>query len=96
MYAIKQDENQIKKTAKGIKRSVMNEIDFEQYFHALIDKTKTTHNFFSIRSFKHQLYTINQKKIGLSCFDDKRYILNNNIQTRAHGNYINGYQTNKS
>jgi hypothetical protein len=96
MYAIKQDGNQIKKIAKGIKKSVINEIDFEQYFHALIDKTKTTHNYFSIRSFKHQLYTINQKKIGLSCFDDKRYILNNNIQTRAHGNYINGYKTNKS
>jgi hypothetical protein len=91
LYAIKQNDNQVNKTAKGIKKNIINEIDFDQYYNTLLHQSKTFHNFYNIRSLKHQLYTIKQTKKGLSSFDDKRYVLNNNINTQAYGNYLNGY-----
>lgn len=41
----------------------------------------------SIRSFKHQLMTIKTIKLALNSFDDKRVVLNDCIQTLAHGHY---------
>ena len=35
----------------------------------------------------HELYTIEVSKIGLSCFDDKRYILSDGFTSYAYGHY---------
>ena len=40
-----------------------------------------------IRSYGHQLYTIKMCKIGLSPYDDKRYVLCNGRDTLAYGHY---------
>ena len=40
-----------------------------------------------IRSFNHQLYSIALSKIGLSPYDDKRYILPNGWDTVADGHF---------
>jgi len=36
---------------------------------------------------KHHLFTTHSVKKGLSCYDDKRYILDDNINTLAYGHY---------
>ena len=36
------------------------------------------------QSKKHKIGTYDVNKISLSCFDDKRYILNDGITTLAH------------
>ena len=41
----------------------------------------------SIRSDRHRIYTYHIDKIGLSGFDDKRYILEDGITTLAHGHH---------
>lgn len=43
----------------------------------------------TFRSQKHVIFTINQRKVGLTRYDDKRYILSDGISTRAHGNFRN-------
>ena len=43
----------------------------------------------TFRSHKHVIYTINQRKVGLTRYDDKRFILSDGISTRAHGNFEN-------
>ena len=40
-----------------------------------------------IRSQKHKMYTMTMNKISLSAYDDKRYILNDGIQSYAYDNY---------
>ncbi|XP_050526079.1 uncharacterized protein LOC126896928 isoform X1 [Daktulosphaira vitifoliae] len=41
----------------------------------------------SIRSFEHEVRTLRTTKLALNRFDDKRYTLNNRIDTLAHGHY---------
>ena len=59
---------------KTIKKTLMNE---EQMRH----KMRT------IRSVMHKLQSFEINKISLSCFDNKRYILNNGINSYAYGHY---------
>ena len=41
-----------------------------------------------IRSKNHKLGCYEINKISLSCFDDKRYILDNGIKSYAYGHYL--------
>ena len=42
----------------------------------------------TFRSYDHEMYTIDTKKMSLNAFDNKRYLVNS-IDTRAHGHYLN-------
>jgi hypothetical protein len=43
----------------------------------------------SLRSYDHNIFTQTQTKVALSPFDDKRFMLDDCIQTRPHGHYLN-------
>ena len=50
--------------------------------------SKQIHNTMkTIRSQDHQLCSCEINKISLSCFDDKRYLHNNGIDSHAYGHY---------
>ena len=57
----------------------------DEYFNVLKGKKIVRHKMKTILSEKHSVgsYVIN--KIRLSCFDDKRYILDDGINTLAYG-----------
>ena len=79
-------------TAKGVKRSfVKNKLRFENYRQALFANTKADmqqHATFSaIRSFDHQLATVEITKASLCPVDNKRYVLPDNVRTLAHGHF---------
>jgi hypothetical protein len=40
-----------------------------------------------IRSFDHNIYTVNVTKVSLSAYDDKRYILDDGVTSYAYGNF---------
>jgi hypothetical protein len=76
MYCIKINGKNIK-TAKGVKKSVVEQsLHFEDYLNCLMNNVQTEHYFKSINSRAHSVKTFHQKKISLSPFDDKRYLLN--------------------
>lgn len=77
-----------KKTAKGIKKCVIKQhTRHEHYKQCLFDKTIHMSSMNQIRSYDHQLYNIAINKLGLSPFDDKRYILEDGISSLAYGHW---------
>ena len=40
-----------------------------------------------IKSFNHELYTVKETKLALTAFNDKRYILEDGITSKAYGHY---------
>lgn len=79
MYAIKIDsaiKHEIK-AAKGVKKYVIDQnLNFQDYEMCLLESKQEEHEFLTIRSKSHQVYTSHESKISLSPFDDKRWLLN--------------------
>lgn len=64
------------KVAKGVSRPVvMTGLRFDSFLRCLTDNVIYEHEFKSIRSFSHSVYTTNQSKISLSPFEDKRFLV---------------------
>ena len=79
-----------KKTAKGIKRATIRQtLKHAMYKDALYNNQVSYASMKTIRSYRHKLFSIAQNKQALSPFDDKRYVLQNKVITRAHGHYRN-------
>ena len=79
-----------KKTAKGIKKSVIRKsLSHAAYRDVLLNEevTKATMNL--IRSARHKLFSITCNKLALSAYDDKRYVLEDKFWTQPHGHYLN-------
>jgi hypothetical protein len=91
MYSIPYTENNKlveKKTAKGTKKSVTKrKLRHAGYRECLFEKRQTMASMNQIRSESHEIHSIKLNKIGLSPYDDKRYILNDGMNTLAYGHY---------
>ena len=88
MYSYIKDNNKGGKTAKGIKKNIIkNNIKHEDYKNVLINNKQIHHTMKTIRSSKHQLGSYEINKVSLSCFDDKRYIANDGINSFSYGHY---------
>ena len=75
-------------TAKGIKTNVIKkDMMHEDYKNTLLNEEQMRHKMRTVRSVKHKLQSFEINKISLSCFDDKRYIHNDGINSYAYGHY---------
>ena len=88
LYSYKMFEGEESKKCKGIKKSVVKKsITHEDYKKCLLTGEKQLRKQNIIRSYKHEVYTEEVNKIALSANDDKRYILEDGINTFALGHY---------
>ena len=88
MYSYMKDNQTGEKTAKGIKKIVIKKnITHENYKETLFNNKQMHHKMKTIRSQNHQLGSYEINKVSLSCFDDKRYILENGITSYTYGHY---------
>ena len=88
MYSYIKDNQKGERTAKGIKKNIIkNDIKHINYKETLFNKKQMYHKMKTIRSQNHQLGSYEINKVSLSCFDDKRYILEDGINSYAHGHY---------
>ena len=87
MYSLNVMGGESKKTSKGVKKKVVAGIPHQSYRNGLLNRSIMYSKMNQIRSYNHALYSIEQKKISLSPFDDKRYVLKNGMGTLAHGHY---------
>ena len=80
MYSIKKIDGEEHNTAKGV--SIAFESD--KYKNVLFNKKILRHKMKILQSKKHKLGTYEIDKISLSCFDDKRYVLDDGIHTVSY------------
>ena len=81
MYSILDESSNEKTTNKGHNAF----IEFQEFYDTLFTKKILRHTMRAIESKNHNLGTNETNKRSLSCFDDKRYILKNGINTLAYG-----------
>ena len=80
MYAIKKIDGRETNTAKGA--SIATE--FNEFEDVFSNKKIIRHKMKRIQAKKHKIGTYEIDKISLSCFDDKRYVLDDGIHTLAY------------
>jgi len=71
--------------AKGVKASAVRTITFQDYYNCLFNEEILKCNQVLIRSRKHNVCTEVQKKVALSPYDDKRFIIPGSTNTLPHG-----------
>ena len=90
MYSLHVGQGQNPKiTAKGIKKSyVKKNVKHNQFLQALQSKVCSKATFCNIRSSNHVLQTLEMTKVCLNAYDDKRYILDDGVNTLAFGHHM--------
>ena len=79
MYSIKNIDGKESNTTKGVNLTT----EFNEFKNILFKKKIMRHKMKRIHRKKHKLGTYEINKISLSCFDDKRFVLNDGIHTLA-------------
>ena len=84
MYSLIGVDNEEVKKAKGLNKNVVKKIRHKEYIEILFNKKMIRHKIKRIQSKLHRIGTYDVCKISLSCFDDKRYILDDGINSLAY------------
>ena len=80
MYSMKNIDGKESNTAKGVNIAT----EFNEFKDTLFNKKIIRHKMRRIQGKKHKVGTYEINKISLSCFDDKRFVLNDGIHTLAY------------
>ena len=86
LYSIAMGDHQ-KLSAKGTTKHAQKSLQHSVFFRILAKETLLRTLNYTINSDKHNLFTLQTTKISLSCFDDKRYIMPNGVDTLPFGHY---------
>ena len=83
---IVEDETHEHLKCKGVKKSASDkQLTHNDYKNTLFNRINKNITQNCIRSYKHQLYSIRQTKIGISYNDDKVFVCDDNIHTYTFG-----------
>ena len=66
---------------------IKNHLKHDNYKHILESGERMNSSMKMIRSFDHDIYTVNVTKVSLSAYDDKRYIQEDGITSYAYGHF---------
>ena len=80
MYSIKKIDGSESSTAKGVNIAT----EFFEFKDVLFNKKNIRHKMKLIQAKKHKIGTYEIDKISLSCFDDKRFVLDDGVYTLAY------------
>ena len=86
LYTPSSDSTNSYRKAKGVPKSyVKKNVRHEDYLRVLNQRSQTSCKFRSFRSHRHVVTTREMTKKCLSCIDDKRFLLDDNIHSLAYG-----------
>ena len=80
MYSIENIDGKESNTAKGINIAT----EFNEFKNVLFSKKIMRHKMRKVQAKNHKLGTYENNKISLSCFDDKIFVLKDDIHTLAY------------
>ena len=80
MYSIKNIDGKESNTAEGVNIAT----EFNEFKNIFFNKKIRRYKMRGIQAKNHKLGTYEINKISLSCFDDKRFVLNDGIHTLAY------------
>ena len=72
------------KTGKGVNKHVVKNIRHKEFVDVFFNRRVMRHRMKRIQSKLHRIGTYEVYKIYLSCFDEKRYILDDDINSLAY------------
>jgi len=85
-YSIEYEDSEKNKTVgKGIPRAKLRGITHEDMKKVLSENVTTEITSNHLRSFKHEMFSIQQQKVALSPLDNKRYLCDDGIHTLPYG-----------
>jgi DNA polymerase type B, organellar and viral len=88
LYSLLVSGDEAKLRAKGVRsRYIDKYLRHQDYVQCLREGTTYTASYQNIRSRDHQLATETVRKVALSSFDDKRWMLAETPRTLAHGHW---------
>ena len=92
MYSVLLENNKEKKTGKGIKKCILKkQINHENYKKCLFSNEKSNQrqyvSFNNLKTIDHNIYQYRFTKVGLSCSNDKQYLLEDGIHSYSYGHY---------
>ena len=88
MYSLLTSDGSTKATAKGVNHAFAKKhLHHEEYRKCLFDESSTEAEFYTIASRNHTLTTDHCRKKALSCYDDKRFLIEGSTDTYALGHY---------
>lgn len=91
MYSILLDNHKEKKVGKGVKKSALKkQVHHEDYKRCLFGSVEDQRQLITynvMRSFNHEIYGLKTTRIGLSCSNDKQYLLEDGITSYSYGHY---------
>lgn len=86
MYSVRAGGVIKMKKAKGVRKYLLKKtITFDDYLACIKSNCSIVKSQNTIRSFRHNVYSIRQSKVVLSGNDNKRFILSNGIDTLPWG-----------
>ena len=84
MYSLVAVDGKENKKAKTVNKNVVKNTRHEEYIDVLFNKKLMRHKMKRILIKLHRIENYDVCKISLSCFDDKRYILDDGINSLAY------------
>ena len=90
MHSMLSDDGNKSNKAKGVNTAT----EFNEFRDTLLNKSIIRHKMKRIQSKKHKLGTYEINKISLSCFDDKRFVLDDGVHMLAY--FHKDFLTNKN
>ena len=78
-----------KHAAKGVTKSASRQLKHEMYKKCLFDKTTYMSTMNTIRADHHTIFAQSMRKKSLVPFDDKRWVCDDGVSTRAYGHKDN-------
>lgn len=88
MYSLQLPSSEDLKHAKGVKKVVIDKsLSFDDFKNCLFQTESLEHDFKTIRSVGHRVFTSHQSKKTLSSFEDKRW-LKDCVNSLAYGHFL--------